>query len=253
MPARRRPGSGSRPLGCGRGRRLGPGIDLRGEGGRSPGVGAVEAGQALPGGGIAGIGLDRPGIQGAGLVRAAGGLGQPGQPGPVGRGAERLLAPEAVAGRPPSPARPRPCGAGARPRDRAGPPGGPARRGAPGPCVAAGSTRSQRSSAADSASVSPRCCASHARSSRRSSGPSPAGPSCRAASIASAGRPEPRAHSSQALQTGASGQASRQRVSQTDASSQRPPSIASRALPSQTRSSSGASWPAFSRAPFRPS
>ena len=76
----------------------------------------------------------------------------------------------------------------------------------------------------------------------------PPGPRCRAASMASSGRPAPRAHSSQALQTGASASAPRQRLSQAPASSQRPASMASRALPSQTRSSSGASWPAFSRA-----
>ena len=48
--------------------------------------------------------------------------------------------------------------------------------------------------------------------------------------MASAGRPEPRAHSSQALQTGASAPASRQRPSQADASSQRPAWMASRRL-----------------------
>src|SRR5262249_8234503 len=80
-------GRGARacPPGGGRQRRPGPRIELRGDAIRPSGVGPVEPSQALPGGGLSGIELDRPAIQGTGLVRAAGGLGQPGQLAPLGR------------------------------------------------------------------------------------------------------------------------------------------------------------------------
>ena len=61
------------------------------------GVVPVEPGQGFTRGHFARVGLERPGEEGAGLARAAGGLGLPALLGPVGGGEQRLVAPEPFA------------------------------------------------------------------------------------------------------------------------------------------------------------
>ena len=184
---------------------------------------------------------------------AAGGLGQPGQLGPFGRGAKRLVAPEAV---PVGLHRPLDLGLAAPELGDAIGPAGPLgqlgealqrprrRRLDPEPTLERRGLGIGLAPLLVEATPAARAARPDRAPPVRAAAPPP-GPRRDGRNRApTRARPSRPAHRRRRR---------RHRVNQSPASSQRPASMASRALPSQTRSSSGASWPAFSRAPFRPS